>query len=442
MVPLEDIRLFLKLKGVETQDQEDEKGMKEYAEAWKIIQANLAQPIPIITIEAFVRAHLLVQDDIYVPFYRTEEIMNSSYKDLTDLVEILALPMVNKPQILNILSYLGVLDISFAHHPENNQTRRLVSNNGDTTLLLRKNGIIRTLQLGGNRFSKSRDFSAGLVASKIQDLSSSISHCLIAETSGELSVLDFSLNTLTKKQLPNPQDQTITKIAGGYGFSLVLTTTGRVYGLGCNHRGQLGRSNLLDSSNFSKMNLRKAIDLSAGLAHSLILNDEGQVFSCGDNTFSQLGHGDTEERLQPVLIKGLNQIIKVAAGSDHSLVLDEKGIIYSFGANDVGQLGLPETVKSQATPTLIPALRKIVGIAAGYRYSLALTIKGRVWGFGNNSKGQLMISGLNCCFLPRLLNSLFNIVEVAAGASQSSAVDNWGRVLVFGNYRVVDMEVR
>ena len=68
---------------------------------------------------------------------------------------------------------------------------------------------------------------------------------------------------------------------------------------------------------------------------------------------------------------------KVAAGSDHSLVLTTAGLrsyVFAFGANGFGQLGT-EGSSTGPIPRLIKELAsvRILGIAAGNRFSLALS---------------------------------------------------------------------
>jgi alpha-tubulin suppressor-like RCC1 family protein len=112
----------------------------------------------------------------------------------------------------------------------------------------------------------------------------------------------------------------------------------------------------------------KVVDISSGLEHCLILTSSGRVFSAAASTEGfpskgQLGipklTWDTRPKGaydQPHEITGLRgvKVTQIAAGDYHSLALDKDGRIFGFGDNSTGQLGTEPVVGS---PTVdAPAL--------------------------------------------------------------------------------------
>lgn len=101
-----------------------------------------------------------------------------------------------------------------------------------------------------------------------------------------------------------------------------------------------------------------------------------QVWSWGKGAYGQLGHGDDLDRMQPCLMKHLNDsgVLKVSAGHGHSLALTCSFSVFSWGLNDVSQLGHNPTAKCISTPKLVAMPRNdlVFDIAAGQSHSLFL----------------------------------------------------------------------
>jgi len=90
--------------------------------------------------------------------------------------------------------------------------------------------------------------------------------------------------------------------------------------------------------------------------------------------------------------------VAIAAGGLHSMYLDDQGRIFAWGDNSKGQLG-DGTTQSHAAPAIVPGLTDVSGIAAGYQHSIVV-IRGqasdRLYAWGDDSLGQLGIgSGLS-----------------------------------------------
>ena len=81
-------------------------------------------------------------------------------------------------------------------------------------------------------------------------------------------------------------------------------------------------------------------------------------------------------------------ILQAAVGGGHTVFLDEEGKLYGFGNNHRGQLGRG-IVQYAEKPIVIPFEHKIVKIAAGHEHTVVLDDAGLLYITGSGVSGQL-----------------------------------------------------
>mmetsp|Transcript_17771 Transcript_17771/g.35491 ORF Transcript_17771/g.35491 Transcript_17771/m.35491 type:complete len:811 (+) Transcript_17771:167-2599(+) len=84
------------------------------------------------------------------------------------------------------------------------------------------------------------------------------------------------------------------------------------------------------------------VGVTCGTHHSLLTTSHGHTYSWGRGSQNgATGHGHDRDLDHPVLIEGLvsNVVVGTAAGYDHSLALTIEGEVYSWGRDEEGQLG-------------------------------------------------------------------------------------------------------
>lgn len=228
----------------------------------------------------------------------------------------------------------------------------------------------------------------------------------------------------------------VTEVAAGAYFSLAVTSTGQLFAFGANERGQLGSSvnngvsvpnptpTLVDLPSGSGAVTRVA----AGYGFSLVLTSSGQLYGFGENQYGQLG--STVDNLSAaadptpelVSLPGADgPVVQIAAGFYHSLVLTSTGQLYAFGNNEFGQLGTSINngrYAANPTPTTVGlpgAIGPVIRVGAGITSSFAITSSGQLYSFGENRYGQL--GNTNNSGVPEVANPIPSLSDLPGGTT-------------------------
>lgn len=128
--------------------------------------------------------------------------------------------------------------------------------------------------------------------------------------------------------------------------------------------------------------------------HTLLLSGAGVVSAWGKNNYGQCGTEKSDYEDEPNYIDFEAKIVKVAAGNDFSIALDENGTAWGWGNNQSYQLGISESTDISGTPTDFQHPVKIIGditdIAAGNGFSVLLNKDGNLYLSGNHKFLQKM----------------------------------------------------
>lgn len=142
----------------------------------------------------------------------------------------------------------------------------------------------------------------------------------------------------------------------------------------------------------------RAAQVSAGWLHTLAVGIDGTTWAWGSNANGRLGDGTITGQASPIQVKKADgtafKALQVSAGGWHSLALDDQGTVWAWGDNENKQLGVPgagvelhspgQVTKADGTTPLVA-----VQVSAGDRQTMAVDADGSVWGWGDNSQGQL-----------------------------------------------------
>lgn len=210
---------------------------------------------------------------------------------------------------------------------------------------------------------------------------------------------------------------------------MVLDSDGKIYSWGRNYEGQLGNGTNTRTNNpmcisdisGSEVNGKRIKQIRmSDRGNVLAIDDSGKVYAWGDNSKGQLGNGLTDNKSLPICTSDLQnnalngkKIEKIFLSDANAFALDNNGKLYSWGGgNFSGQLGNGSSVSSK-TPMCISDMdgselkgKKIVNVILNYYVSIALDENGKVYVWGDNSKGQLGIGNTENQMLPICLNDL------------------------------------
>eukprot|EP00928_Gymnodinium_smaydae_P061148 TRINITY_DN45302_c0_g1_i1.p1 TRINITY_DN45302_c0_g1~~TRINITY_DN45302_c0_g1_i1.p1 ORF type:complete len:464 (+),score=109.26 TRINITY_DN45302_c0_g1_i1:68-1393(+) len=233
------------------------------------------------------------------------------------------------------------------------------------------------------------------------------------------------------------QGEEVVQVACGSQHTVVLTNEGRLYSTGKGEFGRLGRGDTSDELDFEEIEYftqsndsilnpndqTTIVKIGAGENFSAALSSNGELWVWGRNDYGQLGLGEeamgdmySAERY-PRLVRSLpvegHTIADFACGEHHLVVLTHSGAIYEWG-NRLWLEPHPVTLPSRYAE----GLKDIVKVAAGDKFSYALTAEGRLYSWGAKASGCLA-QGPDC---PK------NVVQPTAIAPET-----------FGRQRVLDI---
>jgi alpha-tubulin suppressor-like RCC1 family protein len=231
---------------------------------------------------------------------------------------------------------------------------------------------------------------------------------LVGELCGGTSSSNSAVATL-----PNGASQ----IAAGDASLILLSTTGRMATCGSNQYGQSG-DGLATFSTLPRPLVHAAgasttfTQVHAGAGFSLAVDTNGQLYAWGGNLSGQLGTGNLVPRSQPVGITGQVNVAQVVGGSNFALIRKTDGTVWYSGSLDGRQV---------LTFTQVSGLSNVTAIAAGGTLAYALLSSGSVFTIGNS---------------PTAFGGLANVTAiVGSGASSSTflARNSAGQVFGWGN---------
>ena len=191
----------------------------------------------------------------------------------------------------------------------------------------------------------------------------------------------------------------ITAIAAGANFTIARKNDGTVWAWGLGTGAQLGDGSIL-SKNYAVQVLSTELggfltgvsnNISAGGLHSLVVKNDGTVWAWGTNTSFQIGNGVSTNtvRNKAVQVVNLSDVVNVNAGFDFSLAVTIDGKVWAWGATAYSQTGVAEYNK--LSPSTIYGFENESISEAGASVSNSVLVKadGTVWTAGINASGQL-----------------------------------------------------
>jgi hypothetical protein len=181
----------------------------------------------------------------------------------------------------------------------------------------------------------------------------------------------------------------------------------------------------------------KIIDMCCGSEHSILLTQSGKVYAYEVN---EKGRENSDKYINSDLKSLKNysfeneKIVMISCGQLHSLALTESGRVFGWGNNYKGQLGVD--VEDSSEPIIIELNDlKIQNISCGRHHSLLLSCDGHIYAFGGNGDGEVGNSTKIEQRFPIKLELNNKFIDIAShpdySISMSESIDGiyyvWGR---------------
>lgn len=279
-------------------------------------------------------------------------------------------------------------------------------------------------------------------------------------------------------QINNLQKHKIVKVACGYQHCLALNDRHDVFAWGRGFEGQLGLM-LTDISNAKPY---EGLFSQASMPESYVVPEEDQLVSVRKRmaekrpkeppmrppvqveccSFPRVIRFFTKLRLNKLVKSELRKnlelfsttkyedleespknddyiIADIECGAYHSLAISRSGKLYGWGDNSCGQLGLGRKKPKIFIPTEITIKEKITQAVAGYAHTLCITKEGFLYSFGLNYKYQLGFGDQKPRYTPERVMMddnglpLNKIVKISTGDYNCFALTDDGKVYSWGS---------
>ena len=216
------------------------------------------------------------------------------------------------------------------------------------------------------------------------------------ERAARTEIRVWAARPAVKVALPGPA----TAVAAGDSHSLAVVG-GSVWAWGHNDHADLGvPSNAVSSSTplqvmgADGMPLTGVSAVAAGSQHSVALKSDGTVWAWGTDSYGQLGDGQSSNVAEPVPVQVKGAVgqapagaTAIAAGASHSLAVGSDGTVWGWGDNSFGQLGDGHKTRFEATPVEVVGLPAVGAVVSTNQvHSLAVDRSGNVWAWGSGDR--------------------------------------------------------
>ncbi|MBZ0233261.1 MAG: hypothetical protein K8M05_13105 [Deltaproteobacteria bacterium] len=168
-----------------------------------------------------------------------------------------------------------------------------------------------------------------------------------------------------------------------------------------------------------------------------------QMWCWGIDKSQQLGRGGATRmgdispapaRPVPAPVASISDVKDISVGVRNACAVFESGSVACWGSDIHGAVGVMPIGNTYGQPQTISIPEQVQRVVMRGQHALALTTSGQVWAWGDNGDGQGAVDPATATFvLPRQVSELVgSYVDVAAGRHFSCAVDATGKVWCWG----------
>ncbi|MBQ7358460.1 MAG: CotH kinase family protein [Clostridia bacterium] len=131
----------------------------------------------------------------------------------------------------------------------------------------------------------------------------------------------------------------------------ILTKSGKLYTVGSNSSGQLGRTGATDSLGLVSFS-GTIVDIALGRDHLLVLDSAGGLWGIGNNSYGQLGSTSFGGNVTS-FVKIADNVSRISAGRRNTYYVDKSGNLYGLGDNRWYKITAQSSETKISTPTFM-----------------------------------------------------------------------------------------
>lgn len=247
-----------------------------------------------------------------------------------------------------------------------------------------------------------------------------------------------TISVYTKRANINEDELKQSTLVAGATYLFYLTGNGELYAWGDNRYGVLGLNSseqVIKTPTFVMENVAKVVTASGNdyengnaVFATAILTKDGKLYTVGRNEAGQLGRNGTSDDYKLGEVKTSFKVVDISMGHDHLLVLDAAGNLWGVGSNRNGALGA-EGAGGNLT-TFVKIDTNVELITAGRRTTAYVKTDGSMWGLGDNRWRKISATHGDTLTTPIKLMS--NVVFMDSGEHEMLAVDTSGKLFYAG----------
>ena len=214
---------------------------------------------------------------------------------------------------------------------------------------------------------------------------------------------------------------------------VLLKADGTAWAWGESSDGKLGdnQASASRSSPISVIGAHSFVEAHVGNDHVTARKTDGSAWGWGWGIAGTLGQGTlTVSRSSPVSVIGDHSFVEVKAGSQHSYGRKSDGTVWAWGVGDTGAIGQGTVAEHRSSPVSVIGDHSFISVSGGFNCGIGLKVDGSLWGWGNNSVGQLGLDDIDHRSSPTsVLVGNFTSIDVADmsfGVTSVGAVWGWG----------------